>query len=193
MIWSDHNKKFAVYIPSEIIFLFHEKKNTLILKGPRGTYIFKPQVFIRPSNNKRTILISAKSTRDISNKDKKNLSSLQGTLTANLKRKITELLVEHCKRLKLIGVGYRILKVENFEGKILTFKLGYSHLIYVRVPFNLKSHCIKFTRLFMFSNCLRDLYQTSANIRDLRKPEPYKGKGVLYAEEKLTLKEGKKT
>ena len=72
------------------------------------------------------------------------------------------------------------------------FKLGYSHPIFFKIPNNLQIFCFKFIKLFVWGNSYKNITQTSALIRSYKKPEPYKGKGILYEGEKIVLKEGKK-
>ena len=111
-------------------------------------------------------------------------------------RKIKQILIEityilHCK-LNLIGVGYRVFTHEKLANQIY-FKLGFSHLIYFRVPLGINIYCQKFTKLFFFGNSSYNLLtQTTAQIRNCKLPEPYKGKGILYDQEKIILKKGKK-
>jgi large subunit ribosomal protein L6 len=111
-------------------------------------------------------------------------------------RKIRQILIEityilHCK-VNLIGVGYRVFTHEKLANQIY-FKLGFSHLIYFRIPLGINIYCQKFTKLFFFGNSSYNLLtQTIAQIRNCKLPEPYKGKGILYDQEKIILKKGKK-
>ena len=91
-----------------------------------------------------------------------------------------------------MGVGYRAFDVENFENKLLFFKLGYSHPIFFKITNNLRIVSLKFTKLFICGNSYQSIAQTASLIRSYKKPEPYKGKGILYDNEKITIKEGKK-
>ena len=98
------------------------------------------------------------------------------------------------KKLKIIGVGYRILtSKENLNKKLLTLKLGYSHHIYFKISSKLNFFCLKLTRLFLYGNSIQELFKEASMVRSLKKPEPYKGKGILYELEKITLKAGKRT
>jgi large subunit ribosomal protein L6 len=75
---------------------------------------------------------------------------------------------------------------------LLTFKLGYSHFFYVKVPKDLQLNCFTKTKFSIFGNSYNEICQLGAKIRDKKIPEPYKGKGILYENETITLKEGKK-
>jgi len=97
-----------------------------------------------------------------------------------------------CKKLKLIGVGFRVSSLKVLDFDLLYFKLGYSHAIYFKVPKTFNVFCLKNNKLFLIGNSSIFLTQVAALIRSYKIPEPYKGKGILYMSEKITLKEGKK-
>ena len=78
------------------------------------------------------------------------------------------------------------------EIKLLNFKLGYSHQIFFKIPRNLNVFCLKSTKLFVSGLSNSYVNQIAALIRSYKTPEPYKGKGILYENEKIILKEGKK-
>jgi len=109
-----------------------------------------------------------------------------------LKQILIEISTVIYKKLKLIGVSYRALLEDSFNNQLLLLKLGFSHLVYFRVSKKLKLFCKKRTQLFISSNSYQDVTHISALIRNLKSPEPYKGKGILYENEKIVLKAGKK-
>jgi large subunit ribosomal protein L6 len=186
------NKKkiYTIKIPSNIIVLYCEKKNILITKGPLSQKSVKLKFPIKLL--KSQIIIESKTFLKISNSKKKYFLSLQGTTAALIKQIILETSYIFYKKLKLIGVGYRAFNVENFKEKLLLFKLGYSHSVYFKFPIKSKIFCLKNTRLFIYGNSYQDITQSASLIRSYKKPEPYKGKGILYNNEKIILKEGKK-
>lgn len=128
----------------------------------------------------------------MSSNEKKTLKSIQGTTVSLIKQIILEISVLLCSKLKLIGVGYRAFPIEIFNNQLLHLRLGYSHQIYFKIPENLTISCIKTTNLFIFGNSYQFIYQIAAIIRSYKVPEPYKGKGILYENEKIAIKEGKK-
>jgi large subunit ribosomal protein L6 len=91
------------------------------------------------------------------------------------------------KRLQLVGVGYRA----NVEGKDLVLSLGFSHPVRMAIPATLQVKVEENTRIVVsgFDKC--SIGEFAASIRRWRPPEPYKGKGVRYANEIIRLKEGK--
>ena len=74
----------------------------------------------------------------------------------------------------------------------MLLKLGYSHDIYLKIPRNLEISSLKFTKLFISGFSYGKITQTAALIQSYKYPEPYKGKGILYENQKIQLKEGKK-
>ena len=91
------------------------------------------------------------------------------------------------KTLEVNGVGYRAAT----EGDILQLQLGYSHDIKVAIPKEISVKCAKPTEI-VISGANNKVGQFASEIRSLRKPEPYKGKGVRYSDEYVRQKEGKK-
>nr|YP_009672627.1 ribosomal protein L6 [Dictyopteris divaricata]QDB64112.1 ribosomal protein L6 [Dictyopteris divaricata] len=104
------------------------------------------------------------------------------------KQAIIGVSLSYVLELSLVGVGYRVEKVANK----LYFKLGYSHLVAVRIPEDVVAGCSK-NIITLRSAHLLLLKTVSSKIRKLRYPNPYKGTGVLYKGEIIILKEGKKT
>jgi large subunit ribosomal protein L6 len=91
-------------------------------------------------------------------------------------------------RLEINGVGYRAA----VEGNTLKLQLGYSHDVLYPIPNGIKVHCEKPTLIAISGADRQQVGQIAAEIREYRKPEPYKGKGVKYENEHIVRKEGKK-
>jgi large subunit ribosomal protein L6 len=123
---------------------------------------------------------------------KKKIKSVQRTTVSLIKQLLIEAVALVYRKLKLVGVGYRVFPAENFEGHLLLLKLGYSHPIYFKIPSNLSIFCLKLTKLFLYGSSHQQVTSTASKIRLNKTPEPYKGKGILYDNEKIVLKEGKK-
>jgi large subunit ribosomal protein L6 len=92
------------------------------------------------------------------------------------------------KKLELVGVGFRAA----VQGKSLNLTLGFSHPVAVPIPEGISIETPSQTEIVVKGIDLQRVGQIAAEIRDIRPPEPYKGKGVRYAGEKISLKEGKK-
>jgi large subunit ribosomal protein L6 len=104
---------------------------------------------------------------------------------ANMVRGVTR---GYEKKLELVGVGFRA----QVQGKSLNLTLGFSHPVNVPIPEGINIETPSQTEIVVKGIDRQKVGQVAAEIRDIRPPEPYKGKGVRYAGEKITLKEGKK-
>jgi large subunit ribosomal protein L6 len=107
------------------------------------------------------------------------------SLVQNLVRGVAE---GYSRKLEIAGVGYRAA----VDGKVLNLQLGYSHDIKFAIPDDVKIVCDSPTAVTVSGADKQRVGQIAAEIRGFRPPEPYKGKGVKYAEERILRKEGKK-
>jgi len=154
------------------------------------TLIVKTKVIIEKKN--RIIKITRESFLNTSNNEKKKLKAVQGTQVNLLKQMLLDMSLLSCKKLNLIGVGFRVSTLTIARLTLLHFKLGYSHYVYFKVPKNLEIFCLKANKLFLLGDSYLFVTKVAALIRSFKIPEPYKGKGILYTTEKIILKEGKK-
>lgn len=185
-------KNFNIKIPTDIKVIYNEKKETLTLKGPLVQRSIKLKLKVFVDTKKELISVSPVTFSSISNKERRNIKTLKNTMVALIKHMIIETSILVYKKLKINGVGYRASFTESFDEKLLSLKLGYSHFVYFKVPKNLTVTCPTRTKLCIFGNSYQDVSHISALIRSNKLPEPYKGKGVLYEDETMILKEGKK-
>lgn len=178
--------KNSIKIPI-FISVFYFKQNNLILlklqKNVKFLVIFLELTLIILKNKIFVLSYFCKK-----NLNRKKIILYKKFVLSNLKQILVEFQVKIYAKLKFIGVGYKIF-FTNYKS-ILLLKLGYSHNIYFKIHqnfFNLKS-----VKLFIFSNFYQKLLKISSLIRSFKYPEPYKGKGILYENEKIKLKQGKK-
>jgi len=185
-------KRHIIKIPKNISIYYCDVKHILILANSsvKKTLILKTKVIIE--KKERLIKITRDPFFNISTNEKKKLKAIQGTQVNLLKQGLLDVSLFFCKKLNLIGVGFRVstLKILNLD--LLHFKLGYSHCIYFKIPKNLKVFCLKTRKLFILGSSYLFVTQVAAVIRSYKVPEPYKGKGIVYTTEKIRLKEGKK-
>ncbi len=118
------------------------------------------------------------------NDSKAALHGLTRSLADNCVTGVTQGFV---KRLEIVGVGYRA----QAQGRVAVFNIGYSHPIEVLMPDGVDIKITANTKIELSGIDKQLVSQTAANIRGLRKPDPYKQKGIRYAGEKLRKKEGK--
>lgn len=125
--------------------------------------------------------------------------SKTGTVRAYLQNHILGVSEGHTAILRLVGVGYRatvensaVTKKPDYEGqKFVSLKVGYSHPIELGVPQGVKASCPQPTRILLEGIEKEVVKQFAAEIREWRKPEPYKGKGIFVNDETIRLKSKK--
>jgi large subunit ribosomal protein L6 len=118
----------------------------------------------------------------------KDAGAVAGTLRAHLQNMVEGVSKGFEKKLEIVGVGYRA----QLQGKVLNLSLGFSHPLQVAVPAGITIDTPSQTEIVIKGADRRQVGQLAADIRAYRPPEPYKGKGVKYANEKILRKEAKK-
>ncbi len=122
-------------------------------------------------------------------KDQSKRARMQwGTTRAHINNMVAGVSKGFTKNLEIEGVGYRA----SVQGKNLVLQLGYSHDVVFPIPAEIKITCEKPTSIAIMGPDRQQVGETAAVIRAYRKPEPYKGKGIKYADEHIRRKEGKK-
>lgn len=187
-------KRYVIKIPSEISFLYFEKQEQLLILNDVKKVLINLPVKLKILNNKNCVIISNIPFGEIANKSNKFKKSLQGSTYFFIKKLLKNFKILSYKKLNLIGIGYKVFEVahKNTAQKLLHFKLGYSHSIYYKVPDNLSIQIRNSNKLFISGTNPDFVTKTASIIKSYKVPEPYKGKGILYFDESLTLKEGKK-
>jgi len=150
------------------------------VKGPKGTlsHVVPAPITVVLEDNTITV------TRPDDERNSRSLHGLTRTLIANNIHGVTE---GFSKGLEIVGTGYRV----TAKGADLEFALGYSHSITVQPPVGITFVVEGNTKVTVQGIDKQAVGEVAANIRKLRKPEPYKGKGVRYAGEVVRRKAGK--
>ena len=154
---------------------------TVEIKGPKGTRSFTAtdDVSIAVADNAVTVEPRGKSKRA------RQQWGMSRTMVHNL---VTGVTAGFKKELEIQGVGYRA----QLQGNTLKLALGLSHDVDYQIPDGVTITCPKQTEIIIEGNDQQLVGQVAANIREWRKPEPYKGKGIRYKGEFIFRKEGKK-
>ena len=154
--------------------------NKVTVKGPKGTLekCLPVEMEIKVEDNQVVV------TRPNDLKKMKSLHGLTRTLIANMVTGVTE---GYQKVLEINGVGYRASK----KGKEITFNLGFSHPVVMTDPKGIESVMEGQNKIIIKGIDKEKVGQYAAEIRDLRRPEPYKGKGIKYDYEVIRRKVGK--
>jgi len=154
---------------------------TIKAKGPKGelSFFINDEVLVALENNEVMV-----SPRDES-KEARSKWGMSRTMIANIFQGVSQ---GFERKLEISGVGYRAA----MQGKDLQLSLGFSHDVVYKVPEGISVAVPKPTEIVVTGINKQQVGQTAAEIREYRGPEPYKGKGVKYADERIVRKEGKK-
>ena len=171
--------KQPVVIPAGVTVTV-ESGNVVTVKGPKGELkrTFAPQLTIEQKDGQ--ILVS----RPNDLKQNRALHGLTRTLINNM---VVGVNTGYQKVLEVNGVGYRAAK----SGKVLTLNLGYSHPVEMEDPEGIETVCEGANKIIVKGISKEQVGQYAAEIRMKRPPEPYKGKGIKYADETIIRKAGK--
>ena len=156
------------------------KDNEVTVKGPKGELkrLIDERVTVNIADNQVTV--------DVVNKEDKKERSLWGTFASHIKNMVVGVSEGFGKELEVNGVGYRVA----MQGKDLKIEVGFSHPVIYKmdpvVSVEVEKNLIKLT-----SANKEILGRVAAEIRAIRKPEPYKGKGIKYIDEQIRRKAGK--
>jgi large subunit ribosomal protein L6 len=151
------------------------------VKGPKGTLELAVAEPITVSRGDDGAIVVARPDDERHNR---SLHGLSRTLVANLVTGVTE---GYTTKMEIFGVGYRV----QLKGSTLEFALGYSHPVVVQAPEGITFAVETPTKFSVSGIDKQKVGQISANIRRLRRPDPYKGKGVRYEGEQIRRKVGK--
>src|SRR5712692_433731 len=150
------------------------------VKGPKGTLSLEVAVPIEVAQDGGVITV----TRPSDEGEIRALHGLSRSLIANMVTGVTQ---GYSKTMEIVGVGYRV----QAKGGDLEFALGFSHPVLVRPPEGVAFRVETPTRFVVEGIDKQQVGEVAANIRKLRKPDPYKGKGVRYSGEQIRRKAGK--
>ncbi|MCF3173546.1 LSU ribosomal protein L6P [Streptomyces sp. 2333.5] len=170
--------KLPIQVPAGVDVTIEGR--TVAVKGPKGSLSLTVSAPIEVAKGEGVINVS----RPNDERQNKALHGLSRTLVANM---ITGVTQGHTKALEISGVGYRV----QAKGSNLEFALGYSHPIVVEAPEGISFKVESPTKLSVEGIDKQKVGEVAANIRKLRKPDPYKAKGVKYAGEVIRRKVGK--
>ena len=187
------SKRYIVKIPSEICVIYSKKKNLLLIKTANKKKLIRLNVRVLILKEKGVIIVTNSFLKPFSSKFKSFSKTIQSFTVSQIKQSFLDVQICTYKKLKLVGVGYKVFEEQiNGNSNILQFKLGYSHSLYYKTPSNIKTQINQSTKLFLSGYGFLKLSQCASTIRQFKKPEPYKGKGILYSNEIIKIKEGKK-
>jgi len=153
----------------------------LKVSGPKGELVYeiRPEIAVEIRDDKILVLVK---------KETKDSNAYWGTTRALIACMIEGVEKEFEKTLKLVGVGYRVKKISD---RSISMTLGFSHAVEFEAPEGVALDVEGNDTIFVKGVSKQLVGQTAANIRKIRKPEPYKGKGIRYENEVVRVKPGK--
>lgn len=166
------------------------KDAILSAKGPKGNLSINlhPYVKVSHEDNQLNIRLNTETDGKITGANRKVFRAIAGTIRANINNIITGVSRGYERKLVLVGVGYRA----QAKGKVLALSLGFSHPTDFNVPEGVTIETPTQTEILVKGANKELVGLVAAKIRSTRGPEPYKGKGIRYANEVIELKETKK-
>lgn len=178
--------KLPINIPAGVTVTL--KDNVVSVKGPKGemSQVIDPSIIVTIEDGHITFAIDENS--EVETKQKQAFHGLYRSLVNNM---VVGVSTGYKKEMELVGVGYRV----SNQGNLIEFNLGYTHAIYLQLPPEIKVET-KTERnknpYICLESCDKQLLgMVCSKIRSFRKPEPYKGKGILFVGEQIRRKSGK--
>ncbi len=156
------------------------KNGQVVVAGPKGSLSLKIRPEIEVSLKENQVIVSRRNNEQLS----RSLHGLTRTLIANAIEGVSK---GFRKTLKLVGTGYRV----SLEGEELVLLVGFSHPVKIKPPEGIKFEVEGNDKIKVLGIDRALVGQIAAQIRDVRPPEPYKGKGIRYGDEDVKLKPGK--
>jgi large subunit ribosomal protein L6 len=171
--------KYPVAVPDKVQVSLD--KGELTVKGPLGT-------LKQPIDRQVVVKIEGTNVTFAAADETKSSNAMSGTLRATVANMVQGVKDGFQKKLTLVGVGYRA----QAQGSKLNLSLGFSHPIVYALPDGVKAETPTQTEIVIKGVDRQKVGQVAAEVRAYKPPEPYKGKGVRYADERVVIKETKK-
>jgi large subunit ribosomal protein L6 len=169
--------ELSIKIPDNVEIQAND--NEVIVKGPKG--------ILSVEKGSEVKVIQSSDLLDVHVPESDNSSVTSGLIRSNLNNAIIGVSKGYVKELEIVGVGYRVEKI----GNDLKFAIGYSHPVEIKAPDGITFELNSNTSIKVVGINKQVVGQISALIRDIRRPEPYKGKGIKYVNEVIKRKQGK--
>ncbi len=168
-----------IIVPSGVTVT--NENHLVSVKGPKGELSLELKGGIELTQEENTLIVTRPNDENVS-------KAMHGTTNANIHNMIVGVTEGFSKGLEIIGVGYRF----NVKGNTLVINAGYSHPVELSIPTGLKVELVSNTEITVSGIDKVLVGKFAAEIRSVREPEPYKGKGIRYKDEYIRRKEGKK-
>jgi large subunit ribosomal protein L6 len=171
--------KMPIALPNGVEVTINEGK--IVVKGPLGT-------LTRPVSSLVTVKSEGGQLTFVATNESVAADAMSGTMRALVANMVKGVSKGFEKKLNLVGVGFRA----QAAGSKLNLQIGFSHPVAKDMPAGIKVECPTQTEILIKGSDRQVVGQIAAEVRAIRPPEPYKGKGIRYSDEKVSLKETKK-
>ncbi|NVY96048.1 50S ribosomal protein L6 [Lactobacillus sp. DCY120] len=168
----------VIDLPKDVTVTVDQTNHVVTVKGPKGELNRRVSPKITITQNDNEVKFERSNDND---------RAIHGTTRANVNNMVVGVTAGFQKDLELVGVGYRAQK----KGTTLVLNVGYSNPVEMTVPEGLNVEVPSNTQIQISGIDKQEVGQFAAVVRDVRPPEPYKGKGIKYADEQIRRKEGK--
>lgn len=173
--------RIPVQVPQDVTLTVINDRIKIENKGASVLYPFNQIAQMHTEGNMVSFALKNESRN-------RTARSILGTLYASIKRAIEDIQNKFTAKIQLKGVGYKAA----FANNTLTLALGFSHPVKISIPSSIELKVVQNTNIEISGIDRRVVMSVAMTIRNLRKPEPYKGKGVFVNNETIAIKEGKK-
>ncbi|PJA47274.1 50S ribosomal protein L6 [Candidatus Uhrbacteria bacterium CG_4_9_14_3_um_filter_36_7] len=174
--------KKPIVLPADVEVI--QSGTNLTIKGPLGTLSLNIPLIIsleKKQEDTTTVL-----ELSVNNSEDRQERSMWGTMRSLIQNAVTGVTKGFSKKMDVVGVGYRV----SLKGENLVFEVGFSHPVTFSLPEGIKAN-VENTSVTITGIDRQLVGETAARIRKIRKPEPYKGKGIKYTDEVIRRKAGK--
>ncbi len=171
--------KMPVLVPAGVDVVF--KEDQINVKGALGTLAQAQSALVAITNDAGKLSF-------VPTNDSREANAMSGTMRQLVSNMVTGVTKGFEKKLSLVGVGFKA----QAQGAKLNLTVGYSHPVILDMPAGIKVETPSPTEVVIKGSDRQRVGQMAAEVRAIRPPEPYKGKGIRYSDEKITIKETKK-
>lgn len=185
------NKKHTFKIPKNVLIIYSSFNGYFLFKDKSNKVRLIKTFFKLKFLNKNTFNVTSKPINYHHPINKKKINTRLSTQVTSFKQCLYEISNYPYKKLIFVGLGYKFLLIKKNTLRLLQLKLGYSHDIYIKVPCEINLQWYNHNSIYILSKSIIILNGFSNKIKAYRIPDTYLGKGIMYFNEKISLKKGK--
>lgn len=190
MLFKSTYKKYTIKIPKNVLVIYSDLNGYLLFKKDNKVVFIKTLFRINFLNNTFFQISPEIIGDDNGLLSQKEIKKCLNTQVSLIKKHLADVLVTPYKKLIFVGLGYKFFLIKNHL-ILLQLKLGYSHDVYIKVPSNIDLKWHNQNSIYVSGSSTTIVSNFVNKIKEYKIPDPYIGKGILFANEKIILKKGK--